>query len=161
VAYGMDALILQALALQAGGDDARALRAIARALSLAKPTGFVRPFVEKGPSVAQLLYRAAEEGIEPQFAGRLLSAFPDCETPEPFRDTTAGAALVEPLSEREVEVLGLVAEGLSNREIAHRLYLSVNTVKVHTSNIYGKLGVHSRTQAVAKARALGILPPVR
>jgi LuxR family maltose regulon positive regulatory protein len=66
--------------------------------------------------------------------------------------------LVEPLSEREIEVLRLVAEGLSNREIALRLFLSPNTVRVHTHNIYGKLGVSSRTQAVARGRALGLLP---
>jgi LuxR family maltose regulon positive regulatory protein len=66
--------------------------------------------------------------------------------------------LVEPLSEREIEVLQLISEGLSNREIAQKLFLSVSTVKVHTYNTYSKLGVHSRTQAVAKARALGILP---
>jgi LuxR family maltose regulon positive regulatory protein len=65
--------------------------------------------------------------------------------------------LVEPLSERELEVLQLIAEGLTNPEIAARLYLSLNTVKVHTRNIYGKLGVSNRTQAVARARALGIL----
>ena len=66
--------------------------------------------------------------------------------------------MVEPLSERELEILGLIAEGLSNPQIASRLYLSLNTVKVHSRNIYGKLDVHSRTQAVSKARILGILP---
>jgi LuxR family maltose regulon positive regulatory protein len=68
------------------------------------------------------------------------------------------APVVEPLSEREVDVLLLIAEGLSNREIAQKLYLSVSTVKSHTYNIYGKLDVHSRTKAVARARAMGILP---
>jgi LuxR family maltose regulon positive regulatory protein len=67
-------------------------------------------------------------------------------------------AMVEPLSERELEVLQLIAEGLTNREIASRLFLSLNTVKAHNRNIYGKLGVRSRTRAVARARALGILP---
>jgi LuxR family maltose regulon positive regulatory protein len=65
--------------------------------------------------------------------------------------------LIEPLSEREIEVLQLIAEGLTNREIASRLFLSLNTVKAHTRNIYGKLGIHNRAQAVARARALGIL----
>ena len=68
--------------------------------------------------------------------------------------------LVEPLSEREIEVLQLIAIGLSNREIASRLFLSQNTVKVHSRNIYGKLDVHNRTQAVARARVLGILPAI-
>jgi LuxR family maltose regulon positive regulatory protein len=65
--------------------------------------------------------------------------------------------LIEPLSERELEVLQLISEGLTNRDIASRLFLSLNTVKVHTRNIYGKLDIHNRTQAVAKARTLGIL----
>jgi len=67
--------------------------------------------------------------------------------------------LVEPLSEREREVLGLLAKGLTNPEIAARLFLSPNTIKVHARNLYGKLGVHNRTQAVVRARDLGILPP--
>ena len=65
--------------------------------------------------------------------------------------------MIEPLSERELDVLQLIAEGLTNREIASRLFLAVNTVKAHARNIYGKLGTHSRTQAVARARALGVL----
>jgi len=68
--------------------------------------------------------------------------------------------LIEPLSERELEVLQLIAEGLTNREIASRLFVSLNTVKAHTRNIYGKLGVHNRTQAVAKAQNLGVLPSI-
>jgi LuxR family maltose regulon positive regulatory protein len=66
--------------------------------------------------------------------------------------------LIEPLSEREIEILQLVAEGLTNPEIAARLYLSLNTVKVHTRNIFGKLNVHSRTQAITRSQALGLLP---
>jgi LuxR family maltose regulon positive regulatory protein len=160
VIYCASALALKALALQAQGKLPQALAALERALALAEPGGFVHMFVEKGPPLAQLLYQAAAEGIAPQYAGRLLAAFPDSEAPEPFQETPAErAAMVEPLTEREREVLQLVAEGLSNREIAQRLFLALSTVKVHTYNIYGKLGVHSRTQAVAKARALGILPP--
>ena len=67
------------------------------------------------------------------------------------------SSFIEPLSERELEVLRLIAAGLSNREIAERLFLALSTVKVHTRNIYGKLGVHSRTQAVTRARELGLL----
>jgi LuxR family maltose regulon positive regulatory protein len=154
--YGIEVLALQALALQARGDTTRALTALERALDLAAPGGFVRLFVEKGAPMAQLLYQAAARGIAAQFAGRLLAAFPASQAPEPFRETPA--EMIEPLSERETEVLQLVAAGLSNREIAQRLFLSVSTIKVHTYNIYSKLGVHSRTQAVAKARALGVLP---
>ena len=91
---------------------------------------------------------------------RLLAAFPDAapeQTPPPKADAPL-ASLIEPLSERELEVLQLIAEGLTNLEVADRLYLSLNTIKAHTRNIYGKLDAHSRTQAVARARALGVLP---
>jgi LuxR family maltose regulon positive regulatory protein len=74
------------------------------------------------------------------------------------REARVSSALVEPLSERELQVLQLTAEGLTNQEVTSRLFLSLNTVKAHTRNIYGRLGVRSRTQAVARARALGILP---
>jgi LuxR family maltose regulon positive regulatory protein len=136
------------------------MAALERALAAAEPGGFLRIFVDEGPSMARLLYEAVTRGIAPDYARRLLSAFPVAE-PE---QTTASekqapqSELVEPLSERELEVLLLFAEGLTNQEIASRLFLSLNTVKAHSSNIYGKLGVHSRTQAVARARALGLLP---
>jgi LuxR family maltose regulon positive regulatory protein len=108
----------------------------------------------------------------PDYAGRLLAAFGDTTkdqaqtagTAPPWRVTRQSApalseaeALIEPLSERELEVLQLIAEGLTNREVAARLFLSLNTVKVHTRNIYGKLNVHSRTQAVAQSQQLGLL----
>jgi LuxR family maltose regulon positive regulatory protein len=157
--------VLRALAFQARGDVTQAMTAIERALSLAEPGGYVRVFVDEGEPMARLLYEAAARGIAPEYAGRLLAAFEvemeDEGLATEARDSSSvvrSSLLVEPLSEREIEVLQLVAEGLSNREIAHKLFLSVSTVKVHTYNIYGKLGVHSRTQAVAKARALGILP---
>ncbi len=105
--------------------------------------------------MAGLLYKAAARGIAPEYAGRLLAAFPDVDSAQPQRPP---AEMVEPLSARELELLGLIAKGLSNQEIAAKLHLSLNTVKVHCSHIYGKLGVNSRTQAAAKARMLGILP---
>lgn len=110
--------------------------------------------------MARLLYDTAARGIVPEYAGRLLAAFPAAEPPRDglLRVADTGVEMVEPLSGRELEVLGLVAEGLSNHEIAQTLVISPKTVKRHTSSIYGKLGVHSRTQAVAKARSLGILP---
>jgi LuxR family maltose regulon positive regulatory protein len=157
--FAIETLVLESLALQALGDVQRALRCLERALSLAEPAGFVRLFVDKGQPVARLLYRAAEHGIAPEYAGRLLAAFPTVE-PVPGAPSRPSPDMIEPLSEREREVLRLIAEGLSNREIAQRLFLSLSTVKTHTYNIYGKLQVHSRTQAVAKARALGILPPL-
>ena len=109
--------------------------------------------------MAQLLYEAAARGIAPEYVGRLLAAFPESEFEPPSEVPKPQAGLVEPLSAREIEVLQLVAEGLSNREIAQRLFISPATVKVHNRNIYGKLGVNSRTQAIARARTLGILTP--
>jgi LuxR family maltose regulon positive regulatory protein len=157
--FVIETLALESLAFQALGDVDRALCCLERAFSLAEPEGFVRIFVDKGQPLAQLLYQAAERGIAPEYAGRLLAAFPAVESlpPAPSRSSRE---MIEPLTEREREVLLLIAEGLSNREIAQRLFLSLTTVKTHTYNIYGKLGVHSRTQAVAKAGALGILPPL-
>jgi LuxR family maltose regulon positive regulatory protein len=125
---------------------------------LAEPEGFVRMFVDKGQPMARLLYQATAREIAPDYAGRLLAAFPALE-PMPTTPSGPSPALIEPLSEREREVLQLIAKGLSNREVAQKLFLSVSTVKMHTYHIYGKLDVHSRTQAVAKARAWGILPP--
>jgi LuxR family maltose regulon positive regulatory protein len=159
----LEVSMLQALALsqipvrgQGWGDTDEALGTLRRALTLAEPEGYVRMFVDEGAPMARLLYEAAARGITPEYAGRLLVAFPDVDAAQPKGPSTE---MIEPLSARELEVLGLIAEGLSNREIAAKLYVSPNTVKVHSSNIYGKLGVNSRTQAVAKAKALGILPP--
>jgi LuxR family maltose regulon positive regulatory protein len=154
--FTIETLALESLAFQALGDVDRALRCLERALSLAEPEGFVRLFVDKGQPMARLLYQAAKRGIAPEYADQLLAAFPAVE-PAPTALSRPSSEMIEPLSERECEVLLLIAEGLSNREIAQRLFLALSTVKVHTYNIYGKLGVHSRTQAVAKARAFGIL----
>jgi ATP/maltotriose-dependent transcriptional regulator MalT len=112
------------------------------------------------------LYRAAERGIAPDYAGRLLAAFLEMEEQDSEgageriisspTQTRGIAAQVEPLSERELEVLACLTEGLSNREIAQRLTISLTTVKSHTRNIYRKFDVNSRTQAVAKGKALGL-----
>jgi LuxR family maltose regulon positive regulatory protein len=147
---------LRALAFQVQGDVEQALNALGSALSLAEPGGFVRVFVDEGQPMARLLYEATARGIAPAYAGKLLAAFPLSEAAPPSPDLSTEQ--IEPLSARELEVLRLIAEGLSNREIARQLVLSLPTVKWHTSNIYGKLAVKNRTQAVAKARTLGILP---
>jgi LuxR family transcriptional regulator, maltose regulon positive regulatory protein len=157
---------LLALAYHMRSDKDRALQALAEALALAEPGGSIRVFVDEGPPMARLLYEALSGVIEPQpveYISRVLAAFPvapDAE-PRPTREAQGRnrkAPLVEPLSEREVEVFQLIAEGLSNQDIAGRLYLSLHTVKVHARNIFAKIGARNRTEAVAKGRALGILP---
>jgi LuxR family maltose regulon positive regulatory protein len=153
----LQALALAQLASRDPGQEraGEALVPLERALKLAEPEGYVRTFVDEGEPMARLLYDAAAHGIAPEYAGRLLSAFPDVGPAQP---KLPASDLIEPLTARELEVLRLIADGHSNQEIAAELYLSLNTVKVHCSNIYGKLGVKSRTQAVAKSDRLGILP---
>ncbi|MBL1192729.1 MAG: hypothetical protein HND51_00090 [Chloroflexi bacterium] len=155
----IELLLLQALAFQAKDDIDEALSTLEQALTLAEPRGFVRVFVDEGPAIAQLLYEAARREIVSDYAQRLLAAFPTPEgEPVDSKHTQmADFDLIEPLSEREGDVLELMAEGLTNQEIGTRLFLSLNTVKVHARNIYGKLGVNNRTQAVTKAQGLGIL----
>jgi LuxR family maltose regulon positive regulatory protein len=152
-------LALQAVAFQAQSDIEQAMSALKRALSLAEPEGYVRTFVDEGEPMARLLYKAATRGIASDYVRRLLTAFPvaESEQDDPSETLASNSGLIEPLSERELEVLHLIAQGLTNPEIASSLYLSLNTIKVHTRNIYGKLGAHSRTQAVARARAYGVL----
>jgi LuxR family maltose regulon positive regulatory protein len=115
--------------------------------------------VDEGQPMARLLYKALSQGIAPDYVQRLLAAFTDIEPEQAdsLQKQIPESDWIEPLSERELEVLKLIAEGLSNQEIASRLYLSLNTVKAHTRNIYGKLGVNNRTQAGSRARALGII----
>jgi len=156
----IEILILQALAYQSGGNTTQAMVPIERALTLAEPLGFMRIFIDEGQAMRRLLNEALNRGIAPDYVRLLLAAFPSIEIEKTgsSRSQAPDYGLVEPLSERESEVLHLIAEGLTNQEIATRLYISLNTVKVHTRNIYGKLGVNNRTQAGARAKALGILP---
>jgi LuxR family transcriptional regulator, maltose regulon positive regulatory protein len=137
-------MALQAVAHHAHGDEDEAARLLGDALALAEPGGFIRTFVDEGRSMARLLSAAAAHGISPHYAGRLLAAF-DAQP------------LVEPLSRRELEVLRLVAGGLSNHEICERLFLALNTVKGHNRRIFDKLQVRRRTEAVARARELGLI----
>jgi LuxR family maltose regulon positive regulatory protein len=155
--------ILQAVAFHALGERARAVELLDEALASAEPGGFIRIFVDEGAPMARLLREALSRGVRPEYVRRLLAAFPVDEAGRAASPATrvAGSRLAEPLSSRELEVLALIAEGLTNQEIAARLYLSLHTVKAHTRNIYAKLGVSSRTQAVARGRALGVLSPSR
>lgn len=151
----IEILVLQAIAYAAQNHKLQALTALQQALILAEPQGYMRIFIEPGPKIAPLLYEAAARGIKPQYIGQLLAAFP--ATSASSKDKARPVEMVEPLSQRELEVLHLIADGLTNREIANKLILSLNTVKGHTRKIYGKLGVNSRTQAIGKARAFGLL----
>jgi LuxR family maltose regulon positive regulatory protein len=165
----IEILMLQALALQAQGVSAEAFAALDQALTLAEPQGYVRTFVDEGEPLRLLLQRMKAEGRSPSmndYMNKLLAAF---ATPEgqsakvhPFdiaQDKPSSfilQPLVEPLSARELEVLHLIAEGLSNYAIARKLFLSTGTVKVHLKHIYGKLDVNSRTQAVARLHELNL-----
>jgi LuxR family maltose regulon positive regulatory protein len=156
----LELLMLQALAAQSGGSTAQAMSALEQALALAEPGGFIRIFADEGPPLAQLLYEALARGIALDYVRRLLAAFPVAEPkqPEPTTPQVRETDWIEPLSERELQVLHLIADGLTNPEIASRLFISLNTVKAHCRNIYGKLNVHNRTQAIARSQALGLLP---
>jgi len=159
VEWMIDTLIVQALAFQALEREEEALRTLERALTLAEPEGYTRIFLDEGLPMQRLLYRVAQRGIHPEYAGKLLAAFeatPAVKVQEPL-PAIHPLPIVEPLTPREVEVLQLIAEGLSNREIAQKLYLSLSTVKRHNATIFGKLAVSSRTQAVARGRELGLL----
>jgi LuxR family maltose regulon positive regulatory protein len=157
----IEILVLQALAHEAQGDDSTALVPLERALTLAEPEGYVRIFVDEGRPMAQLLSKAATHGIMLGYVGRLLSAFEAEEHKSEDRSRLPPAlpaqSLVEPLSQRELEVLQLLAQGLSNREISQRLFLALSTVKGHNRIIFSKLMVQNRTEAVARARELGLL----
>jgi LuxR family maltose regulon positive regulatory protein len=155
----IEIILLQALAYQAGDEPDQAITLLERALVLAESGGFIRIFVDEGPEMAQLLYDALNRGIAKECIQRIIAAFPNIELEEPVHLSAQidQSVLIEPLSNREIDVLVLIAEGMTNPEIASRLYVALNTVKVHTRNIYGKLDVNNRTQAVTKARSLGIL----
>ncbi len=155
----IEILILQALTYQAQGFLDEAISSLEQALTIAEPAGFVRIFLDEGAPMTHLLQEALERGIVPDYARLLLSASASNE-PLPLGTEAfqvEQSELIEPLSEREIEVLQLIADGHTNPEIAARLFLSLNTVKVHTRNIYSKLDAHTRTQAVARARDLSIL----
>jgi LuxR family maltose regulon positive regulatory protein len=148
----IEILLLQALARKHAGLLGEALASLARALDLAEPEGYVRLFVDEGAPMATLLGAAAERGATVGYARRLLAAF----------GRTAGGRttqpLVEPLSERELDVLRLLGTELSGPEIARQLIVSLHTVRTHTKNIYAKLGVNSRRAAVRRADELALLP---
>jgi len=154
----IEILVLQALAHESQGDILSALVPLEHALTLAESEGYVRVFVDEGMPMAQLLSEAAARGITPDYTARLLAAFEAEEQKSADGSHLPSAQLLtEPLSQRESEVLRLISQGLSNREISERLFLAVITVKGHNRNIFRKLQVRRRTEAVARARELGLL----
>jgi LuxR family maltose regulon positive regulatory protein len=162
--YGLaiEGSVLLSLAYAQVGKKREALDMLQRALSYAEPEGYVRVFVDEGPPMTALLREAHARNIHPAYCGRLLAAFFDVKHPSlPPASTQPphprAATLVEPLNERELEILRLIAQGHSNQHIAGRLVLALSTVKWHVSNLYGKLGVGTRTQALARAAELELL----
>ena len=154
-------LVLQAVALYAQGETDQALRVLGDALALAEPGGFIRIFLDEGQPLAHLLAEAVTRGIMPAYTDRLVAAFAAEQQrsagQSPGRPLPPAQSLIEPLSQREIAVLQLIAQGLSNREISERLFLALDTVKGHNQKIFGKLQVQRRTEAIARARELGLL----
>ena len=157
--------VLQVLAYRMLDQEHKALTALAEAIRLAEGEGYIRSFVDEGPQIATLLVKLREQerrkGSTP-YLDTILAAFPQHSMVYEHQPQRAGQRmtaqpLLDPLSERELEVLHLIARGDSNQEIAQTLVLAIDTVKRHVSNIFSKLGVHTRVQAVARARSFGLL----
>lgn len=148
---------IEALIRQEKGDREGALEAVRRAFVLAEPEGFLRIFTGEGPGLTALVEQAAPGTISPEYARRLRTAF-GLEAPEaaPAAPAVPSAPATD-LSDREIEVLRLIATGLSNAETGRKLFIAPSTVKKHLENIYDKLGTRSRTQAIARAREIGVL----
>ena len=149
--YGIVAVrVLQSLAAP---EPETALEFLAEALALGEPEGMVHTFVEAGEPLAPLLQEAARRGTFPGHIGQILAVLRGKTRPL----LADQSALVEPLSERELEVLRLVTAGLSNREIAAKLFISPGTAKTHIHNLCGKLGVRNRTEAATRAKELDLV----
>jgi LuxR family maltose regulon positive regulatory protein len=144
-------LSVRAIAHEASSEEDKALADFGRALALAEPEGYVRTFLDLGAPMEALLRRSVMKGVHAGYASRLLEAFGSAAT------KLSAGRLPESLSERELEVLRLIASGMSNAEISRTLFVALNTVKKHINNIYRKLGTNSRTRAVARARELNLL----
>lgn len=154
----LKAAILQAIALQANGDQAIALQRLGEAMAFAEANNHIRIFLDEGAPMRQLLAEASVRNVMPSYAKKLLAEFAAAQQSgavEPL--LLHSQPLVEPLSQRELEVLQHIADGLSNREISEKLFLAIDTVKGHNRKIFEKLQVQRRTEAIARARALGLL----
>jgi LuxR family maltose regulon positive regulatory protein len=154
----LEVMAVQSIALFAQGEKEKALVMLGDVLGRAEPEGYIRLFIDEGLLMAELLYVAAEQGIRPGYVKKLLAAIdaePKWEQPVTF--VPRASYLVEPLSERELEVLKLLRTELTGPEIARELVISLSTVRTHTQNIYAKLGVSNRRAAVHRAEELNLL----
>ncbi len=147
----VELLVLQSLAYQGKKDINAAVTTLALAVSLAQPEGYQRVFLDEGELVIKLLYLVKSNQDATGYASELLKAFGPVSRPAPV----PAQLLIEPLSAREIEILKLIEAGLANQEIASKLFISLATVKRHISNIYAKLDVQTRTQAVSRGKELG------
>lgn len=151
--WGYGALVVRILQSLASRTQDEAVQFISDALRMGQPEGFIRSFVDAGSAIIPLLQEAAQRGIAPVYVGQILSIFGE----ERRQEILGQRDLVEPLSNREIEVLRLVTAGLSNREIAARLFISPGTAKTHIHNLCGKMGVRNRTEAAMRAKELGLV----
>jgi LuxR family maltose regulon positive regulatory protein len=162
--HAIEILALIALGQQALGQAQEALETLQTALQIAEPEGYLRTFVDAGQPMAPMLYQVLGAGRFPDYIARLLALFPTDEVKIPVsspgtafdRTRATEETLIEPLSQRELEVLQLMASGASNEEIAEKLVIATTTAKKHVSNILHKLGADNRTQAVGRGRRLGL-----
>jgi LuxR family maltose regulon positive regulatory protein len=152
----IEVLALQALLYDALGDRPAAFEALSQSVLLAQPGGFIRMFVDLGPRMANLLNQLSNHDVVPDYIGQILGAFP---APKPAVSSAGLEGIIAPLTGRELEILVFLAQRLSNKEIASELVISPITVKRHTINIYQKLNVKSRREAVDMAIAMGIINP--
>ena len=160
----LETLLVRGQMQAARGDDRAARADIATAIEMGQPEGFITLFLEEGEPVAKILVSLLKDqqlvSVQADYAQKVLATYPEAVQAVAISAPKTGDAvdaLIEPLSKRELEILRLIGEGLTNQEIAERLVITLHTVKKHSSNIYGKLGVRSRTQAVARARELQLL----
>jgi len=153
--------VLLAVAYDKNNERTNALHFLQKALDMAIGEGQIQVFLEQGNDILNLLYEAARLNIQAEYTGKLLASFPQLNI-EQQKDNFLylDGEIIEPLSERELEILTFISQGFSNQQIALKLHLSLSTVKVHSYNTYRKLHVHSRVQAVSKANILKILPSI-
>ncbi|GHO42091.1 LuxR C-terminal-related transcriptional regulator [Ktedonospora formicarum] len=151
-------MVLQAVALEAHGEKDQAVHLLVDVLAMAEPASFIRLFLNEGLPMVSLLSESMALGRMPNYIKKLLTAYEaEKQQNENISSPPPAQPLLEPLSQRELEVLRLIAQGLSNQEISERLFLVLGTVKGHNHKIFGKLGVQRRTEAIARARELGLL----